>query len=79
MSVENVSDKTSVNINVKKRAARHNVILGLLRNDGTMTVDLLAAKLEVSVRTILRDIETLKRSGLISRVGSDTSGHWEVK
>ena len=77
--IENVTDKTQAAFSVKKRNARQNKILELLRNDGTVTIDLLAETLEVSVRTILRDIESLKTNDQILRVGSDTSGYWEVK
>jgi len=77
--IENVTDKTQAAVSVKKRNARQNKILELLRNDGTVTIDLLAETLEVSVRTILRDIESLKTNDQIFRVGSDTSGYWEVK
>lgn len=38
----------------------------------------LAAMLGVSEKTIKRDIAAMQSAGLIKRVGSDKTGHWEV-
>ena len=52
----------SVNGSVKKGATTKEII----------------SKLNLSVRTIYRELATLKQMGLIRRVGSDKTGHWEV-
>jgi len=64
---------------VKKRDARLEKLIEILRNDGAITIDRLAALLKVSAKTIQRDIEALKQHERIERVGSDASGYWEVK
>ena len=46
------------------RADRLVSLVLLLRQRGRMTADALAAELEVSTRTILRDIEALSTSGV---------------
>ena len=38
----------------------------------------LASMLGVSEKTIKRDISAIQSAGLIKRVGSDKTGHWEV-
>ena len=37
----------------------------------------LAAMLGVSEKTIKRDIAAMQSAGLIKRIGSDKTGHWE--
>ena len=52
----------SVNGNVKSGATTKEII----------------SRLNVSERTIYRELAVLKQMGLIRRVGSDKTGHWEV-
>ena len=44
---------------------------------GATTKEIIS-KLNVSERTIYRELAVLKQMGLICRVGSDKTGHWEV-
>ena len=43
-----------------------------------LLVDLLARALNVTKRTIIRDLEKMKNSGQIKRIGPAKGGHWEV-
>jgi predicted HTH transcriptional regulator len=43
-----------------------------------ISIDQLAEKLNVTRRTIIRDIEKLKKAGVIKRVGPDKGGYWEI-
>ena len=43
-----------------------------------MTMTELAKKYSVDIKTIKRDIESLKQKGLLVRVGPDKGGHWKV-
>ena len=54
-------------------------ILGDLRKNSKITMLELANKYSVDIKTIKRDIETLKQKGLIIRVGPDNGGYWYVK
>ncbi len=44
---------------------------------GATTKEIIST-LNVSERTIYRELAALKQMGLIRRVGSDKTGHWEV-
>ena len=58
---------------------RQKQLLDMLREDGSLSVEELCAKLDVSPRTLRRERDVLKECGLIERLGSDKSGVWVVK
>ena len=43
-----------------------------------LTTQEIMSKLKLSERTAYRELATLKQLGLIQRIGSDKTGHWEV-
>ncbi len=53
-------------------------ILELFKKEPTITISEIAIILNLADRTIKRAIDFLKKSGLIERIGSTKSGHWEV-
>jgi ATP-dependent DNA helicase RecG len=53
-------------------------IADMLRKSPAATAEDIANKLSLSRRTVQRHLKTLKDSGVIRRVGSDKSGHWEI-
>jgi len=53
-------------------------ILNAVRNNKSATYEQLASTISVSPSTIKRQIKKLYDMGLLKRVGSDKSGHWEV-
>ena len=72
----NVTDTDSnVTDNVTDR--RQLIILEIAANNKITTV-LLAAKLNVTKRTILREIEMMKNDGILRRVGNEETGNWEI-
>ncbi len=54
-------------------------ILNRLLEQPRITYDELAEKLEKSRKTIRVNIKELKAMNLLDRIGSDKTGHWEVK
>lgn len=46
-------------------------------NSGATTKEI-ASKLNISERTVQRELTNLKKLGIIQRVGSDKTGHWEI-
>lgn len=63
--------------NVPEKSKRN--ILDDIRKNPHLTLTDLAEKYSVDIKTIKRDIETLKQKGLITRVGPDKGGYWLVK
>jgi ATP-dependent DNA helicase RecG len=53
-------------------------ILNVIQNDNTVSIDLLASKLGLSRRTIVRELEKLKEQNKISRIGSGKNGYWQI-
>ena len=72
--VDNVTDNVTDNV-AKKRS---NLIVNEIRLNNLISIDQLAKKLKVTRRTIIRDIEKMKNQNLISRIGPDKGGHWEI-
>jgi len=53
-------------------------ILFLILLDKNISIITLAKKIKISANAIEKNINTLKEKGLIKRVGSARSGHWEI-
>ena len=64
----------------KKKSAqdRRKNILGLMIDDSKITIPQLSKKLNVSTKTIERDIEKLKEENKIYRQGNSRDGTWIV-
>ncbi|MBQ8983723.1 MAG: helix-turn-helix domain-containing protein [Lachnospiraceae bacterium] len=54
-------------------------IIELILDDSGIKMSEMAEKLEVTTRTIEREMKKLRESGRIIRVGGKRYGHWEVK
>jgi ATP-dependent DNA helicase RecG len=52
-------------------------ILLLIKKDSEITIPQLAALLEVTSRTVERNLSTLQRAGVLRRIGSRKTGRWE--
>ena len=64
--------------NPRAAAKRRTAIIELLRKEPNYSGSQLAKLLNVSSRTISRDIDKLKTEGKLRRVGDENMGHWEV-
>lgn len=62
----------------KTREKTREKIVRLIQEDPTITTDQLAESLEVSVKGVEWQLNSLKRDNVIKRVGPDKGGHWEV-
>ena len=73
-------EKEHVPLNVPKNVPlnRLDEIVKLMRKDKSITISQIASKLNVTDKTIKRDITKLKDDNKIVRIGSLKTGYWEV-
>ncbi len=57
---------------------RLTLILELIKKNQQILLKDLAKTLEVSTRTIRRDIEKLKKMNKLKRIGAEKGGHWKI-
>lgn len=76
---ENVTENVIENVTENVTENRLANILNLMGKNKEITSSELSKILNVTRRTIARDIEELKNKNLIERIGPDKGGHWEVK
>ena len=69
--------KVSKSVKEKKKR-RKQAIVSLMDKDSHISIEALAEKLDVHKRTILRDIDELKKNLVIKRIGGDFGGEWKV-
>ena len=53
-------------------------ILALLLKDSQITTQEIANELGISRRAVAKQITNLRKKGLISRIGPDKGGYWQV-
>ena len=71
-------EKNTENVTENVTENRELIILNLIRENRNITTIQLAKRINVTRRTIARDIENMKQNRTIKRIGSDKAGHWEV-
>ena len=74
---EQVKEQANVQENVQEKT-REEMILNLLQNNNTISIRELAEQLNMTAKTIQRDLDKLKSQNLIRRIGPDKGGQWEV-
>lgn len=63
---------------IKELTERQRFILDDVIKDTTITVSQLAKNSNVTERTIMRDIDTLQKAGILHREGGRKDGHWAI-
>lgn len=82
-TIENTKKNDTVNVQINdtvklsQLTERQRKIYEVIKNV-PVNIPNLASMLGVSEKTIKRDIAAMQSAGLIKRVGSDKTGHWEV-
>jgi DeoR/GlpR family transcriptional regulator of sugar metabolism len=66
-----------MSVNVSGKVAL--LIIQALQQTPTLTILALATQINVSSRTIERHLKKLQQQGVLKRVGSAKSGHWQVE
>ena len=74
-SYVNVPENVTENVTENNRFKR---IIELIKNDNKITTTNIAKILQVTRRTIARDLDNMKSNGLIKRIGPDKGGYWKV-
>jgi len=69
---EHVNEQTNEHVN--RKAA----IIAALKDNPKLTFKQIAEKANISYTTARREMDALREKGIIKRIGSDKSGHWEV-
>jgi uncharacterized membrane protein len=62
-----------------KLTERETKIVILIQKNNTITRSVIAERLDVGTTTVYRDIESLKKRGIIERIGGDNGGYWKIK
>lgn len=72
---DTANDDATVNATVNATVTQ---VLDAIREDNTISYNGLAQKLSKERTTIYRHIKTLKDAGILERIGSDKTGHWQI-
>lgn len=75
---ENVTENVTDNVTDNVTERRHKLIIDEVRLNNAISIDQLAEKLNVTRRTIIRDIEKMRKKEIISRIGPDKGGYWKI-
>lgn len=75
---DNVTNNVTNNV-TKELTDRQKLIIDFIKDDVTINVTNLSQKTKVAMRTVMRDIEVLKKLGIIERIGTRKTGYWKVK
>lgn len=51
---------------------------GIILENPTITTEVLAGRIGISIRAVEKHLVNLKAQVLLSRIGPDQGGHWEV-
>lgn len=63
---------------IKEPSERQLIIIGLIKEDGTLTTKKLAQKAGLSLRTLMRELASLQKMGILNRDGGRKEGKWEI-
>ncbi|MCD8268387.1 MAG: Fic family protein [Parabacteroides sp.] len=74
-SVSTINVPVNVPVNITERQKQ---ILHLIQANSTVTIQQLSEVLNVSGKTIRRDIDSLKQLNVLVRTGSDKKGEWQI-
>ena len=71
-------ERLAENVTQNVTQNRLDAIIHLIQNENKITTAAIAKKLQLSKRTILRDIEKLKATNKINYVGAAKGGYWKI-
>ena len=62
----------------EKLSANESKIVALIENNKNNTIAEMASKLKISSTAVENNLNKLKSKGIVSRIGGDKGGHWEI-
>ena len=71
-----INDPINVPIKISVNGQK---IITILKENPHITTQQMAEQIGISDKTVKRALSELKGAGLIERVGSNKTGHWDVK
>ena len=63
---------------IAKKNRRRQAIIGLIAENPRISLESMAEKLDVNLKTIWRDIAELRTMGILDRIGEDHGGEWKI-
>ncbi len=75
---DTVNDTVNGTVNDTVNDRQYNLI-NLIKENGSITINDLSAKLNITRSTVIRDLKKLRELNIIQRIGSDKTGYWVVK
>ncbi|MDR0333893.1 MAG: Fic family protein [Dysgonamonadaceae bacterium] len=76
-TVKATNDTVCDTVKIKNDTA-NDVVLELINENKSITAEEIRIKLNIGIATAKRRIKKLKDAGIISRIGSDKTGHWQI-
>ena len=85
--VENVQELSEEELSLKpfeskrskdKKKRRIQAIMSMINKDSHVSLAAMANQLDVSTKTVWRDITKLKEQGVLGRIGDDFNGEWKI-
>lgn len=83
LEMDNVHKNVHINVHKKDTDStgltkRQRIILTMLKEKGDITMETFAKTLNVSIKTVYREISLLQKMNRIERIGSNKNGEWKV-
>ncbi len=81
VSIGYKKQKTSITDNVTDNVTdneREIKVIELIKLNNKISTAEISKLLKVTKRTILRDIEKLKKQNILKRIGSEKTGYWKI-
>ena len=72
---DTINDTINITIKLSKTEKK---IMDIIANNSNITQQEIADSLNLTNRTIKRNMNLLQAKGIIKRVGANKNGHWEI-
>jgi ATP-dependent DNA helicase RecG len=63
---------------IEKLIGRETEIITFIKQDKRISKKIISKKLGIGTTTVSRCIESLKKKGILERIGGDRGGYWKI-